>query len=70
MPQRAQKIMMDWDIEAQLKKLGNFYHTGTAKVFKHKKTLKKYYWLSNEKYSEFLQRIFNDINNAQTGEKK
>ena len=64
---------MNCDIENKLKKLGNFYHTGTAKVYKHKKSLKKYYWLSSEKYSEFLQRIFNDINDinqAPTAEKK
>ncbi len=57
------------DIENDLKKVGNFYHTGTAKVFKHNKTLKKYYWKANEKYLEFLNRIFNDIK-APTGEKK
>ena len=50
------------ELTKKLKKLGNFYHTGTDKVYKHKKTLKKYHWLSSEKYLEFLQRIFNDIN--------
>jgi len=53
---------MDWEIEKKLKILGSFYHTGTAKVYKHKKTKKKYYWMGNENYSQYLQRIFNDIN--------
>ena len=59
------------NIEYELNKRGNFYHDKHGfKVYKHKKSLKKYFWVSNENYKEFLQRIFNDINQTPTGDKK
>ena len=55
------------DLENKLKKLGNFYYMGTNKVYTHKKTKKKYHWIAKESYSQYLQRIFNDINQPPTG---